>query len=181
MIDPRPCTRARRLVLALGVALTPTWGPPARAADPPPVVEVSRGPLVSRLSFHGELEAARSVPIHAPDIADLLSRTSLALALGESQHTPAVFGATAPGGEQRIACRRIVRVRLINHLRKEKGCSRSVARKAVDSLTERQIDEACGTPPAAGPGDWLATLWQYITDHWPQILAALLPLLLMLI
>ncbi|MBX7106373.1 MAG: hypothetical protein K1X57_20005 [Gemmataceae bacterium] len=118
---------------------------------------------------------------HAPDIADLLSRTSLALALGESQHTPAVFGATAPGGEQRIACRRIVRVRLINHLRKEKGCSRSVARKAVDSLTERQIDEACGTPPAAGPGDWLATLWQYITDHWPQILAALLPLLLMLI
>ena len=118
---------------------------------------------------------------HAPDIADLLSRTSLALALGESQHTPAVFGATAPGGEQRIACRRIVRVRLINHLRKEKGCSRSVARKAVDSLTERQIDEACGQLPSTGVGDWLSTLWQFIADHWPQILAALLPLLLMLI
>lgn len=121
-----------------------------------------------------------TIRTHAPDIADLLSRTSLALALGEPQHTPAVFGAVA-GGEQRTACRRIVRVRLINHLRKEKGCSRSVARKAVEALTERQIDEACGKLPATGPGDWLATLWQFIVDHWPQILAALLPLLLMLI
>lgn len=87
MIDPRPCTRARRLVLALGVALTPTWGPPARAADPPPVVEVSRGPLVSRLSFHGELEAARSVPIHAPDIADLWYLTiETVLPDGEAVH-----------------------------------------------------------------------------------------------
>ena len=121
-----------------------------------------------------------SVRAHAADIAELLSRSALALALGEPQHTPAVFGAVA-GGEQRTACRRIVRVRLINHLRKEKGCSRSVARKAVDSLTERQIDEACGQLPSTGVGDWLSTLWQFIADHWPQILAALLPLLLMLI
>lgn len=121
-----------------------------------------------------------SVRAHGSDIADLLSRTALALALGEPQYTPAVFGAVA-GGEQRTACRRIVRVRLVNHLRKEKGCSRSVARKAVDALTERQIDEACGKLPAAGAGDWLSALWLYIVDHWPQILAALLPLLLMLI
>lgn len=117
---------------------------------------------------------------HAGDIVELLSRTTLALALGEPQHTPAVFGAPV-GGEQRVTCRRIVRARLINHLRKEKGCSRSVARKAVESLTERQIDEAVGKLPATGAGDWLAGLWTFIVDHWPQILSALLPILLLLL
>lgn len=42
--------------------------PPARGQA---IVEVTRGPLVARMSFHGELQAAKSVSIHAPDIADV--------------------------------------------------------------------------------------------------------------
>ena len=57
----------------------------------------------------------------------------------------------------------------------------SVARKAVDSLTERQIDEACGKLPATGAGDWLSALWQFVSDNWLTILSALLPILLLLI
>ena len=51
--------------LALLMALAPA------AAAAQAQVEVTRGPLVSKTSFHGELQAARSVPIHAPDISDV--------------------------------------------------------------------------------------------------------------
>lgn len=124
-----------------------------------------------------------SVRLHAADIADLLSKTTLSLLLGEPQHTPAVFGATAPtaGGRERVAARRIVRARLINRLRQEKGCSRSVARKAVEALTERQLDDAIGPVPVTGAGDWLAGVWQFIANNWVTIVSALLPIVLLLL
>lgn len=115
---------------------------------------------------------------HEDEFAAVLSDTVLTLLLGDQEDG---VRATTVEGEQRREARGIVRIRLINHLRRKKGCSRSQAREAVDKLTHEQIDMAMGQLPVAGAGDWLASIWQYIRENWPSILAALLPILLMLL
>ena len=81
--------------------------------------------------------------------------------------------------EPKPESRRIVRKRLRKHLQREKGLSRREAAAKVATLTDAQIDGAVGPLPVEGIGDWLATVWQFIKDHWLQILLALLPLLLL--
>ncbi len=117
---------------------------------------------------------------HEADAAELLSRVSLALAIGEPQSVPALF-ASSSTSEPRKLSRRIVRARLVNHLRREQGISRSKAVAAVRQLTERQLDDAIGTLPVAGVGDWFRVILDYIGDHWLEILGAVLPVLLLLL
>ncbi len=78
--------------------------------------------------------------------------------------------------------RRNAKNRLIRHLRRQKGMSRDEAIAKADSLTDEQYDKAIGELPAqAGldPSSWFAAILAFIEQYWPQILAALLALLML--
>ena len=62
--------RYRRLTLS-GLGLLVAVALPAMAAAQALSAAAETGPLISRRAYHGELRAKSSVPIHAPDIADL--------------------------------------------------------------------------------------------------------------
>ena len=117
-------------------------------------------------------------------IAEFLSRATIALATGERQSDG--MAATLPSPDNLLL--KVIRFRLVNHLRRECHATRSSAKIAVASLPDERVLDSChGTTGAslcngmADPADWLPTIWKFVSEHWVQILGALLPLLLMLI
>ena len=112
--------------------------------------------------------------------ADLAARTAVKFLLGDPKKMMGGFASEVEDAP-RPASRRMVRTRLIRHVMQERGLSRRKAREAVDQLTDAQIDAAVGALPVQGVGDWFKTIFDYIKEHWFDILKMLLPLLLILI
>lgn len=136
-------------------------------------LDQSGNPIVSQLD-----DIFRKVDIH--HMAEALSRIERKKLLGT---TARMMAGPNSGELGRLRRRAVFGLR-----RSEKAMTREEREAAVASISDDQLKAAvdqvqqkvngCAMAATAGGiGDWLATAWQFIKDHWLQILQAIAAIL----